>query len=54
MGLEGNLLEYFFFVLEEGKFVGVILGGIKDYESIKIMCCGILVVYFNYCGIGVS
>ena len=36
-GIEGNLLEHSFLALEEGKSVGVILGGIKDYESIKTM-----------------
>lgn len=54
MGPEGNLLEHSFLALEEGKSVGVILGGIKDYESIKTMRCGTLAVHPNYRGIGVS
>ena len=53
-GPEGNLLEHSFLALEEGKPVGVILGGIKDYESIKTMRCGTLAVHPNYRGIGVS
>ena len=47
-GSEGNLLEHSFLALEEGKPVGVILGGIKDYESIKTMRCGTLAVHPNY------
>ena len=54
LGPEGNLLEHSFLALEEGKSVGVILGGIKDYESIKTMRCGTLAVHPNYRGIGVS
>ena len=54
LGPEGNLLEHSFLALEEGKPVGVILGGIKDYESIKTMRCGTLAVHPNYRGIGVS
>ena len=45
LGPEGNLLEHSFLALEEGKPVGVILGGIKDYESIKTMRCGTLAVH---------
>ena len=54
LGPEGNLLEHSFLALEEGKPAGVILGGIKDYESIKTMRCGTLAVHPNYRGIGVS
>ena len=42
---QGNLLEHSFLALEEGKPAGVILGGIKDYESIKTMRCGTLAVH---------
>ena len=37
LGPEGNFRTFFSCFLEEGKSVGVILGGIKDYESIKTM-----------------
>ncbi len=41
-GLEGNSLEHSFLALDGDKPVGVILGGIKDYENIKTMRCGII------------
>lgn len=53
-GLEGNSLEHSFLVLDGDKPVGVILGGIKDYENIKTMRCGTLAVHPNYRGVGVS
>ncbi|ARZ62676.1 acetyltransferase [Bacillus thuringiensis] len=52
--LEGNSLEHSFLVLDGDKPVGVILGGIKDYENIKTMRCGTLAVHPNYRGVGVS
>ena len=52
-GLEGNSLEHSFLVLDGDKPVGVILGGIKDYENIKTMRCGTLAVHPNYRGAGV-
>ncbi|MCU0096449.1 GNAT family N-acetyltransferase [Bacillus sp. OR9] len=54
LGTEGNLLEHSFLALDGGKSIGVILGGIKDYENIKTMRCGTLAVHPNYRGIGVS
>ncbi|PIE93608.1 GNAT family N-acetyltransferase [Bacillus fungorum] len=54
LGPEGNLLEHSFLALDGDKSVGVILGGIKDYENIKTMRCGTLAVHPNYRGIGVS
>lgn len=53
-GAEGNSLEHSFLALDGDKPVGVILGGIKVYESIKTMRCGTLAVHPNYRGIGVS
>ncbi|HDR4601618.1 MULTISPECIES: GNAT family N-acetyltransferase [Bacillus cereus group] len=53
-GLEGNSLEHSFLALDGDKPVGVILGGIKDYENIKTMRCGTLAVHPNYRGVGVS
>ncbi|WP_454015869.1 GNAT family N-acetyltransferase [Bacillus sp. Marseille-Q7846] len=54
LGPEGNLLEHSFLALDGDKSIGVILGGIKDYENIKTMRCGTLAVHPNYRGIGVS
>ncbi|HDR7533300.1 GNAT family N-acetyltransferase [Bacillus cereus] len=53
-GAEGNSLEHSFLALDGDKPVGVILGGIKDYENIKTMRCGTLAVHPNYRGVGVS
>lgn len=53
-GPEGNSLKHSFLALDGNKSVGVILGGIKDYEKIKTMRCGTLAVHPNYRGIGVS
>ena len=51
---EGNSLEHSFLSLDGDKPVGVILGGIKIYESIKTMRCGTLAIHPKYRGIGVS
>ncbi|MGE7852502.1 GNAT family N-acetyltransferase [Bacillus paramycoides] len=53
-GPEGNSLEHSFLALDDDKSVGVILGGIKIYESIKTMRCGTLAVRPNYRGVGIS
>lgn len=53
-GPEGNMLEHSFLALDGDKSVGVILGGIKVYESIKTMRCGTLAVHPEFRGIGVS
>ncbi|EJQ44576.1 hypothetical protein IEE_02766 [Bacillus cereus BAG5X1-1] len=53
-GPEGNMLEHSFLALDGNQSVGVILGGIKVYESIKTMRCGTLAVHPDYRGIGVS
>ncbi|PGM28550.1 GNAT family N-acetyltransferase [Bacillus cereus] len=53
-GPEGNSLEHSLLALDGDKSVGVILGGIKVYESIKTMRCGTLAVHPEFRGIGVS
>ncbi|MED0973299.1 MULTISPECIES: GNAT family N-acetyltransferase [Bacillus cereus group] len=53
-GPEGNSLEHSFLALDDDKSVGVILGGIKIYESIKTMRCGTLAVHPNYRRVGIS
>lgn len=53
-GPEGNSLEYSHIALDDNKAVGVVLGGIKDYEGIKTLRCGTLAVHPEYRGKGVS
>jgi ribosomal protein S18 acetylase RimI-like enzyme len=53
-GPEGNSREISFIAFDEEQPVGVILGGIKDYESIKTMRCGTLAIHPDYRGKGVS
>ncbi|PFN18293.1 GNAT family N-acetyltransferase [Bacillus cereus] len=53
-GAEGNSLEHSFLALDGDKSVGLILGGIKVYETINTMRCGTLAVHPEYRGIGVS
>ncbi len=53
-GPEGNKLEHSHLALDENKPIGVILGGIKDYESIKTMRCGTLAIHPSFRGTGVS
>ncbi|PEI83671.1 GNAT family N-acetyltransferase [Bacillus toyonensis] len=53
-GPEGNSLEHSFLALDGDKSVGIILGGIKVYETIKTMRCGTLAVHPEFRGIGIS
>jgi ribosomal protein S18 acetylase RimI-like enzyme len=53
-GPEGNSREISFIAFDEEQPVGVILGGIKTYESIKTMRCGTLAIHPEYRGRGVS
>lgn len=53
-GPEGNNLEHSHIALDENKPVGVILGGIKNYESIQTMRCGTLAVHPDFRGTGIS
>ena len=53
-GPEGNQLENSFIALDEGNPVGLILGGIKDYEGIKTIRCGTLCVHPDYRGKEIS
>ncbi|SNS73472.1 Acetyltransferase (GNAT) domain-containing protein [Anaerovirgula multivorans] len=53
-GPEGNQLEHSFIALDGGEPIGVILGGIKDYEGVKTLRCGTLCVHPDYRGKGVS
>lgn len=53
-GPEGNEKEISFIAFYEGKPVGLILGGIKNYESIKTMRCGALAINPGFRGTGIS
>ncbi|WP_353094769.1 GNAT family N-acetyltransferase [Tissierella praeacuta] len=53
-GPEGNQLENSFIALDEGSPIGLILGGIKEYEGMRTMRCGSLCVHPDYRGKGIS
>lgn len=53
-GPEGNKLEYSFIALDDGKPVGLILGGIKVYEGVNTLRCGTLCIHPEYRGKGIS
>lgn len=54
LGPEGNSLENSFIALHGDKPVGLVLGGIKEYQGIKTIRCGTLTVSPDYRGQGVS
>ena len=43
-GSEGNILEYSFIAMEEGRGVGLVLGGIREFDGLKTMRCGTMCV----------
>lgn len=45
---EGNSIDQSFIALDKNEGVGIVLGGIKDYEGIKTMRCGTLAVAPQY------
>jgi ribosomal protein S18 acetylase RimI-like enzyme len=53
-GPEGNTLEHSFIALDDEEPVGLILGGIKEYEGLKTIRCGTLCISPDYRGKGVS
>ena len=53
-GPEGNSREHSFIAFEGEQPIGVVLGGIKEYESIKTMRCGTLAIHPDYRGKKVS
>ncbi|QUH19239.1 GNAT family N-acetyltransferase [Alkaliphilus sp. B6464] len=53
-GPEGNQLEYSYIAFYQGMPIGVILGGIKNYEGVKTLRCGTLSIHPDYRGKGVS
>lgn len=53
-GPEGNRLETSFIALDNERPVGLVLGGIKNYEGIKTMRCGTMAIDPEYRGTGIS
>lgn len=53
-GPEGNQLEHSFVALDGDNPVGLVLGGIKDYEGLKTIRCGTLCIHPDYRGKGIS
>ncbi|MCH1642850.1 GNAT family N-acetyltransferase [Paenibacillus timonensis] len=53
-GPEGNAREHSFVALDGDEAVGVVLGGMKVYETVRTMRCGALAVSPEYRGKGVS
>ncbi|MBZ9686920.1 GNAT family N-acetyltransferase [Clostridium estertheticum] len=43
-GAEGNNLEYSFIAMEEGRGIGIILGGIREFDGLRTMRCGTMCV----------
>jgi ribosomal protein S18 acetylase RimI-like enzyme len=54
LGPEGNDLSISYIAFDGSSPVGLILGGIKEYEGIKTMRCGALCIHPDYRGKGVS
>jgi ribosomal protein S18 acetylase RimI-like enzyme len=54
LGPEGNSLSTSHIAYDNNKPVGLILGGIKEYEGIKTMRCGTLCIHPEYRGKGIS
>lgn len=53
-GPEGNQLENSFIAYDKETPVGVILGGLKNYEGLKTLRCGTLCVIPSHRGLGIS
>jgi len=51
---EGNRLDYSYIALDGEKPVGVIFGGLRNYEGTLTLRCGALCVVPEYRGLGVS
>lgn len=51
---EGNRLDYSFIAMDNERPVGIIFGGLKNYEGTLTLRCGALCVSPEYRGLGVS
>mgnify|MGYP000897600217 CR=1 FL=1 len=52
--IEGNHRQYSFIAFDDTHPVGIVLGGINEYDGIKTMRCGALSIAPDYRGKGVS
>lgn len=53
-GPEGNKKEWSFIALDEGKPIGLVLGGIRIFDGRKTMRCGMLGIAPEYRGHGIA
>lgn len=53
-GPEGNQLENSFIAFEDDKPIGLILGGIRNYEGVKTLRCGTLCIHPDYRAQGIA
>lgn len=53
-GPEGNRLEYSFIALKDGHGVGLILGGIRNFDGLKTLRCGTMCIIPKLRGSGVA
>lgn len=53
-GPEGNQLENSFIAFDDDKPIGLILGGIRNYEGIKTLRCGTLCIHPDYRAQGIA
>ena len=53
-GPEGNELKYSYIALEDSKGVGLVLGGIRQFDGLKTMRCGTMCVLPSYRGKGIA
>lgn len=53
-GPEGNQLENSFIAFDDDKPIGLILGGIRNYEGVKTLRCGTLCIHPDYRAQGIA
>ena len=53
-GAEGNHLKSSFIAEEDGKGIGLILGGIRKYDGIKTLRCGTMCIIPEFRGSGIA
>lgn len=52
--VEGNNLKYSYIAFDGDKPIGVMFGGLKDFEGVRTLRCGALCIALEYRGMGVS
>lgn len=53
-GPEGNTLKYSFIAIKDGVGIGLVLGGIREFDNLKTMRCGTMCVISEYRGTGIA